>query len=171
MSTPIFSLPRRDLEKLTSKLFLNESYNINELLYAYFKQIVAELQNPPVQYDLESLLWYSFSLSVTKLLCLWLQKLGILISNKKLVLLYLDCVKNLWNQTFGAILWSLEKPTRLVISVQFSRMAECRDIDVVKEELYSIDKWVTGLVDLIPTQVYVRKFHWAETIFSIYLNF
>ena len=109
MSTPIFSLPRRDLEKLTSKLFLNESYNINELLYAYFKQIVAELQNPPVQYDLESLLWYSFSLSVTKLLCLWLQKLGILISNKKLVLLYLDCVKNLWNQTFGAILWSLEK--------------------------------------------------------------
>ena len=83
MSTPILSLPRRDLEKLTSKLFLNESYNINELLYAYFKQIVAELQNPPVQYDLESLLWYSFSLSVTKLLCLWLQKLGILISNKK----------------------------------------------------------------------------------------
>ena len=29
------------------------------------------------------------------------------------------------------------------------------DIEVVKEELYSIDKWVTGLVDLIPTQVYV----------------
>jgi len=36
-------------------------------------------------------------------------------------------------------------------------MAECRDIDVVKEELYSIDKWVTGLVDLIPTQVYISK--------------
>ena len=52
----MFSLPRRDLEKLTSKLFLNESYNINELLYTYYQQIVAELKNPPVQYDLESLL-------------------------------------------------------------------------------------------------------------------
>ena len=46
-------------------------------------------------------------------------------------------------------------------------MAECRDIDVVKEELYSIDKWVTGLVDLIPTQVYVRKFHWAKVVFLL----
>ena len=32
------------------------------------------------------------------------------------------------------------------------------DIEVVKEELYGIDKWVTGLVDLIPTQVYVSFF-------------
>ena len=29
-------------------------------------------------------------------------------------------------------------------------------MEVVKEEMNSIDKWVTGLVDLIPTQVYVR---------------
>ena len=28
-------------------------------------------------------------------------------------------------------------------------------MEVVKEDLNSIDKWVTGLVDLIPTQVYV----------------
>ena len=32
------------------------------------------------------------------------------------------------------------------------------EIEVVKEELYAIDKWVTGLVDLIPTQVYVSFF-------------
>ena len=41
------------------------------------------------------------------------------------------------------------------------------DIEVVKEELYGIDKWVTGLVDLIPTQVYVSFF---ET-FKFYRKF
>jgi len=30
-------------------------------------------------------------------------------------------------------------------------------MEVVKEDLNSIDKWVTGLVDLIPTQVYISK--------------
>ena len=29
------------------------------------------------------------------------------------------------------------------------------EIEIVKEEAAGFDKWVTGLVDLIPTQVYV----------------
>ena len=30
------------------------------------------------------------------------------------------------------------------------------DFEVVKKEAQEFDRWVTGLVDLIPTQVYVR---------------
>ena len=40
----------------------------------------------------------------------------------------------------------------------FKNSSRMTDIEVVKEELYGIDKWVTGLVDLIPTQVYVSFF-------------
>lgn len=36
-------------------------------------------------------------------------------------------------------------------------MSDGVDMDIVKEEASGFDKWVTGLVDLIPTQVYISK--------------
>jgi len=36
-------------------------------------------------------------------------------------------------------------------------MSDGVDMEIVKEEASGFDKWVTGLVDLIPTQVYISK--------------
>ena len=45
------------------------------------------------------------------------------------------------------------------------------DFEVVKTEAQEFDRWVTGLVDLIPTQVYVSFFNeylWCLSKFHLF---
>ena len=50
------NLPQKDLEKLTTKLFQRDKENLSELIFSTFQKVCSEMKNPPIQYDLESLL-------------------------------------------------------------------------------------------------------------------